>query len=123
MPREDAGLLRHFVRRADVNAAAEARVFAFGVFADAHHVDVRGAAVGERRGQAGQQAHRPQVHVLVEALADRQDQIPDGDVIGHRRRADRAEIDRVERGQPLEPVLVHHPAVPRVVARSPRAAR
>ena len=43
-----------------------------------------GAAVGERRGQARQQPHRPQVDVLLEPLAERQEQIPDRDVIGHR---------------------------------------
>ena len=88
--REDAGLLGHFVRRADVQAAADAGVLALGVLAHADHVDVGGAAVGERRGDARQQPHRPQVHVLVEALAQRQDQLPDRDVIGHR-------------GQPMAP--------------------
>ena len=111
--REQAGLLGHFVRRADVNPAAEAGVFAFRVLAHADHVDVGRGAIGERRGEAGQQPHRPQVDVLLEALAQRQQQIPDRDVIGHRRRADRAEVDGVERGRALESVLVHHPAVAR----------
>ena len=88
---------RHFVRRADVHAAADARVLALGVLAHADHVDVGRRAVRERRGQAGQQPHRPQVHVLLEALPERQQQIPHGDVIGNCRRSDRAEIDGVER--------------------------
>ena len=41
VPREDAGLLRDLVRRADVDAAADAGVLAFGVLAHADHVDVR----------------------------------------------------------------------------------
>ena len=57
------------------------------------------------------QPHRPQVDVLIEALPDRQDQLPDRDVIRHRRIADRAEVDRVELLQPIEPVVVHHPPV------------
>ncbi len=45
------------------------------------------------------------------SLPQRQQQIPDGNVIGNGRRADGAEIDGVERRQPLEAVGVHHPAV------------
>ena len=74
VPREHAGLLGHLVRRAAMDAAADARVLAFGVLAHADHVDVGRAAVRERRGEAGQQPHRPQVDVLIEALAERQDQ-------------------------------------------------
>ena len=50
----------------------------------------------ERRRDAGQQPHRPQVHVLLEPLPDRQDEFPHRDVIGHRGRADGAEVDGVE---------------------------
>ena len=72
--REDAGLLRHLVRRADVDASADAGVLALGVLAHADHVDVARAAVGERRGEPGEQPHRPQVDVLIEPLADGEDQ-------------------------------------------------
>ena len=41
VPREDADLLRHFVRRAAMNAAADAGVLALRVLAHADHVDVR----------------------------------------------------------------------------------
>ena len=100
--------------------AAEAAVFPFRVLADADHVDVFGRAVGERRRHARQQPHRPQVHVLVEALAQRQDQLPDGHVVGHARIADRAEEDRLELLQLLEAVRVHHPAVADVEVAAPR---
>ena len=87
VPREEAGLLGDFVRRADVDAAAEPGVLALGVLAHADHVDVGRRAVRERRRQAGKQPHRPQVDVLLKALAQRQQQIPHRDVIGNRRRS------------------------------------
>ena len=52
---------------------------------------------GERRRQAGQQSHRPEVHVLVEALPEGQNQLPHRHVIGDTRRADRPEVNGVER--------------------------
>ena len=61
---EDAGLLGKLVWRARVQPSADAAVLALRVLAHADHVDVRGAAVGQRRGDAGQQPHRPQVDVL-----------------------------------------------------------
>ena len=94
--REDARLLGHLVRRADVHAPAEPGVLPFGVLAHADHVDICRRPVRERRGDTGQEPHRPQVDVLLEALAQRQDQLPDRDVIGHARVANRAEIDRLE---------------------------
>ena len=45
---------------------------------------------------------------------------PAGDVIGHARRADRAEVDGVELREPLEAVLVHHPPMLQVVVAAPR---
>ncbi len=42
--------------------------------------------------------------------ADRDQQPPQRDVVGHAGIADRAEKDRVERAQLVEPVLRHHPA-------------
>ena len=64
-------------------------------------------AVRERALHARQHARRAHVGVLVEALADRQAQAPQRDVVGHLRAADRAEEDRVERssaspGRPRE---------------------
>ena len=97
VPREKAGLLGNLVRRPDVKPPPDARVFALGVLADAHHIDVARAAVGERRRQAGQQSHRPEVHVLVEALPEGQNQLPHRHVIGDTRRADRPEVNGVER--------------------------
>ena len=62
------GLLEHDLAvGALVHAPADRRVLALGVLADDDEVDVAGLAVRERRRDAGHQAARPQVHVLVEA--------------------------------------------------------
>ena len=53
--------------------------------------------VAQRARDAGQDAGRPDVGVLVERLADREPQPPERDVVRHVGRADRAEIDRIER--------------------------
>ena len=62
----------------------------------------------------------PHVGVLVEALADRQPQAPQRDVIGHVGRAHRAEEDRVERLEPVEAALGDVVAVLEVVVAAPR---
>ena len=81
-----------------VHPPADRRIFAFGVLADDDEIDVAGRAVGERRGNARHQPAGPQVDVLVEAAAKRDERAPQRDVIGHGRRpADRAEEDRVQR--------------------------
>ena len=77
----------------------------------------------ERRRDAGQQSHRAQVDPLSEALAQRQDQLTRGDVVGHPRIADGAEIDRVELHQAIDAVVVHHATVLEVVVASPRNLR
>ena len=58
------------------SAAADAGVLALGVLAHADHVDVGRAASASGDVEAGQQPHRPQVDVLLEALPQRQDQLP-----------------------------------------------
>src|SRR3954453_14087205 len=81
-------------------AAAGARVFTLGILAHDHPIDVAPAL--ERRLDARQHSRRPHVRVLVESLADRQAQAPERHVIGHVRRAHRAEQDGIERLQALE---------------------
>ncbi len=68
----------------------------------------------------GQELRRPHAGVLIEALADRQPQAPERDVIGHLWPADRAEIDRVELAQLVESVWSHHHPMIEVVLASPR---
>jgi hypothetical protein len=117
---EDAGLLRDFVARPAVHAAAHPRVLAFAVLAHAHHVDIGRGAARKGARHPRQQPHRPQVHVLLEALADGEDQLPHRHVIRHRRMADGAEIDRVGAVQLLQRVGRHHPAGLAVEIASPR---
>ena len=69
-----------------------------------------GSPVGERRAYALEQLGRAQIDVLVEAPPDGNQHVPQRDVVRHSRHADRAEIDRIELGQPVEPVFGHDPA-------------
>ena len=101
-----------------MRAAAAAGIFAFGVLADDHPVDL--LAVAQRARDARQHARRTHVRVLVEALADRQPQSPQRDMIGHVGRADRAEENRVERLELLEPAFGNVIAVLQVVVAAPR---
>ncbi len=121
--REQARLLGHFVRRAPVQPSAEPGVFAFGVLAHAHPVDVGGCAVAQRPRHAGQQPHRAQIDELLEALPDRQDQFPDRHVVGHGGRADRPEVDGIGTQQRVERAGWHHPAVREVVLAAPGVRR
>src|SRR5262249_459287 len=58
-------------------------------------------------GHALQEAHRPQVHVLLEAAPDRDQETPERDVVGNAGPADRAQIDRVELAELIDAVLGH----------------
>ena len=116
MAREDRLLDHDLALGALVHHAAERRVFALGVLAHDEVVDVARLAARERAGHAIEQAHRAQVDVLVELAPELQQRTPQRDVVGHRRGpADRAEVDRIDAGELLLPVLRHHPAVREVV--------
>ena len=68
---------RDLVRRAAVHAAADAgstRLRSSRARRSCRCPPAPRFASGER--EARQQPHRPQVHVLIEALAERQDQLP-----------------------------------------------
>jgi hypothetical protein len=102
---------RDLDRMALVGAAADAGVLAFRVLAHDHPVEVVRAAALQRRVDAGQDARRPNVRVLVEPLADLQAQAPERDVVGDVRVAGGAEQDRVLAAQRVEAVGGHHLAV------------
>ena len=87
--------MRHLVLGAVEHAPADLGIFALVVLAHDAEVDVAGGAAGQRAGDAGQQPHRAQVDVLLEGAADRDQQAPERDVVGHAGEADRAEEDRV----------------------------
>ena len=74
--REHGFLYDHLALGAGEDAAADGRVFAFGVFAHHPEVDVAGLAVGERGGHAGHEPHRAQIDVLVELAAELDERAP-----------------------------------------------
>jgi hypothetical protein len=75
--------------------------------------------VAQRRGDARQDARRADVGVLVEGLADRQPQAPQGDMVGNVGMAGRAKQDRIVFGDLLASVDRHHAAVLLVVIAAP----
>ena len=109
----------NLIRGADVDPSAGARVLPLGVFSDEQHVDVGRTAAEQGRGRPREEAHRPQVHVLLEPLSNRKEEAPEADVIGDGRPADRAEVDRIEPPQDIEAVGRHHLTGLLVVRRSP----
>ena len=119
MPREHRRLHRDFLRPAGVEEAADLRVLAFGILAHDDEVDVAALPAGERARHAGVQHRGPHAGVLIEPAPDRQQEPVERHVVLQARIADRAEEDRVERAQPVERVLRHHPAVREVVLRPP----
>ena len=91
-------------------APADRGILALVVLAHDEVVDVAGLAVGERRFEAVEEPHGAQVDVLLEAAADRDQQAPQRDVVGHAGPADGAQIDGVVLGDLVEPVGRHHGA-------------
>ena len=102
-----------------MHAAADAGVLALGVLAHDHPVQIFRLAALQRCIDAGQDAGRPHVGVLVEALADLQPQSPQRDVVGNIRIAGRAEENRVLAAERIEAVGRHHLAVLAVVVAAP----
>nr|GEU28650.1 HTH-type transcriptional regulator PtxR, putative [Tanacetum cinerariifolium] len=108
-----------FDRVALVHAAAHARIFAFRVFAHDHPVQVFRLAALQGAVDAGQDAGRAHVGILVEALADFQAQAPQGDMVRDVRVAGGAEQDGVLVAQGVQAVGGHHHAVLAVVVAAP----
>jgi hypothetical protein len=99
-----------------VDPSADVGVLALGVLPDADDVDVLRLPVAERSDDSREEPHRAQVHVLVERLADRQDQAPAGDVVGDLGRADRPEVDGVVLVELLERASKQSSAEPAAAA-------
>ena len=116
---QDRDVGRDFERQALVDAAADAGIFAFRVFADDDPVEFLAVHVAQRAGDAGQDAGRADIGVLIERLADREPQAPQRDVVGHVRRAGGAEQDGVVFLDLVAAVLRHHDAVLLVVFGPP----
>jgi hypothetical protein len=94
-------------------------VFALGVLAHDDPVQVIGTAALERAVDAGQDARRSHVGVLVEALADLQAQAPQRDVVRDVRISGRAEQDGVLVADGVQAIGRHHHAVLAVVVAAP----
>ena len=118
-PGEHALLRHHLVLGAGVDAPADVGVLALVVLAHHEKIDVRRGPAVQRRPHALQQAHRAEVDVLPELAADRDQQAPQGDMIGDAGKSDRAEEDAIVPADGLETVLGHHPAGPGVDLAAP----
>ena len=114
---EDARLDPDLELETLVGAAADAGVLTFGVLADEEHVHRR--VPGERGWDTFEQPSRSQVRPEVEPLAQRQQQAPEGDVVGDGGIADGPEQHGVVRARDVERVGGHHRAGLVVVARPP----
>ena len=68
--RQHCFLHHHLALGAGEHAAADGRVFAFGILAHHPEIDIARLAVGERRRHAGHQPHRAQIDVLIELTAE-----------------------------------------------------
>ncbi len=107
---EDRLLHHEFVGAALIEPAADRGIFALIVLAHDIEIDVAGLAALQRALDTLEQLDRAQIDVLVEAAADRDQQAPQRDMVRHAGKADRTEIDGVERAQLVEAVGRHHRA-------------
>ena len=119
--RVKTGLLhRHLVLGALVDAAADRGIFALVVLAHDDRSRCRracGRPAASRRPGISRTGRR--LTYCWKLAADRDQQAPERDVVGHAGIADRAEEDRVVAADLLEPVLRHHAAGARVVLAAP----
>src|SRR5690606_32587810 len=94
-PRHDGYIGGRFDRLALMDSPSNARVFPFRVFAYDYPIQIAGGAAFKRGINARQDAGRPNVPMLVEALAYFQPQAPKGDAIGNVGVASRAKKNGV----------------------------
>jgi len=100
-------------------SAAKTGVLTFRVFPDDNPIQVARLAVKERARDSRQKTRRPDIGVLIEAMADGQPEAPPGDMGGHLGIPDCSEIDGVECAQPFKAVWGHHAPVLIVVIGAP----
>ena len=113
--REDRDLGSDFLGEAAMGAAAVARILALGILPHDHPIQIARADARQRRSYSRQYPGRPHVGVLIKALANRQPEAPESDVVGHIGSTDRAKEDSVETLQLRHTVLGHHPTMGLVV--------
>ena len=102
---------------AAIESSANFGIFALDVFAHDEEIDIAGHPVPQWRNHAFQQPDGAQIDILVELPPDRDQHVPQGDMVGHAGPADRAEEDRVMLAQLVDPVGRHEIAE-RVVCRA-----
>src|SRR3712207_5940082 len=104
-----------------MHPSAGSGILPFGVLANAQDIE---ALRTQGTGDAWQQPVRANVGVLDECLADRQEKTVQRHRVGHLCwPAHRAEIDRIEGTQRLDPVLRHHGTGLLIVLAGPRKCR
>ena len=89
LPRIDGHLGRDFVGGSLLHPAAGSDVHVFGIFTDNDEIEVLRLFVGQRGFHTGKEFHRAEVDILVKAVADTQEQPPQGNVVRHPRSAHR----------------------------------
>jgi hypothetical protein len=117
-PGEDRLLYGHLVGEASVEPAADLGVLALDVLPHHHEVHV-GGRLADRARHALEYLDRPQVDVLAELAADRDQQAPQRNVVRHAGPADGTEQDRVVVADAVQPVRGHHRALRQVTRARP----
>ena len=117
LAREDRDFGADFLRQATMNPAAIAGILPFAVLTNDHPVDLVRAL--QPAVDPGQQPGRTHIGILIEALADRQAQIPERDMIRHLLTAYRAKVDRIEPDQLIQPPLGNVTSVLQVIVGTP----
>src|SRR6266566_5073140 len=78
---KDSRLDRHFVLCPLVDAASSSGILALGILTNAHDIDILWTLIDQWTVHPWQQAHWPQVDILVKSLPHRQQQTPQRDVV------------------------------------------
>ena len=102
-----------------MHAATDAGVFALGVLTHDDPIEVLWSAALEWRVDAGQDARRTHIGILVKTLTDLQAQPPESDVIRNMRVTGRAKQNGVLLAQGVQAVGRHHLAVRAVPVATP----
>ena len=114
-----AGLQGEGVRRTGLEEPSYPGVFTLRVLTYDHHIDGGGGRGLYRRLHAGIEHNRAEVNVLVEPLANGENQ-GDGDVVGDLACiANTSQKDRVKIREGIEHIIGHHHAVLEIVVASP----
>src|SRR6267378_2245894 len=107
-PRENRLLHRHLFFRAFVKTAADVRIFSLVVLTDDAEINLAGFPVLQRSFNSFKKSHGPQVYVLTESAADRNQQAPERNVIRHTGMSHSAKEDGVKRPELLQAIGGHH---------------